>query len=355
MTATRFAPFGTTIFAEMTRLATLHQAVNLSQGFPDFDGPTFIIDAAEKAMREGHNQYARMSGEPVLCEAIAHRWARDTGMAVDPDTTVTVTSGCTEALAATFLGLLNPGDEVILFEPWYDSYQACAAMAGAVPRLVPLRPDADGVFRFDEAEFRAAWTPRTRAVLVNTPHNPTGKVFTREELDLVASCCRAHDAIAITDEVYEHIVFEGEHVRLATLPGMEDRTITLSSLGKTFSLTGWKIGWAIAPPHLTRGIRSAHQFLTFAIATPFQHGAVVALRDGDEAIAEMRTRYRAARDHLASALDEVGFRACRPQGTYFIMADHSALGFEDDVACCRALCEEAGIAAIPPTAFYTDK
>jgi aspartate/methionine/tyrosine aminotransferase len=235
---------------------------------------------------------------------------------VDADAEVTVTSGCTEAIPAAILGLVDPGDEVVVFEPYYDSYPACLSMAGAVPRFVTLRPPD---YAFDPDELRAAFSPRTRAVIINTPHNPTGKVYTREELELIAGLCREHDAIAITDEVYERLVFEGEHVRMASIHGMRERTVSLSSLGKTFSLTGWKIGWAVAPPPLTAGVRAAHQFLTYATATPFQHGAVEP-----------------------------------PAGTYFVLADHTPFGFPDDVRFCKHLIEEVGVAAIPPSAFYHD-
>ncbi len=358
----RFAPFGTTIFAEMTRLAQEHGAVNLSQGFPDFDGPGFVRQAAARATTGGDpsaNQYARMQGLPALNEVIARQWAERTGIARDPSREVTVTSGCTEALAATFLGLLNPGDEVVMFEPFYDSYRACAAMAGAGVKFVPLRPGlgAGGGFGFDESELRAAFTGRTRAILVNTPHNPTGKVFTRHELEIIARLCNEHDVLAITDEVYERLVYleERPHVSLATLEGMAERTVTLSSLGKTFSLTGWKIGWAIAPTGLSAGVRSAHQFLTFAVATPLQHAAAEALTNGEEYVRGLVEEYRASREFLAGVLERTGLRVFPTEGTYFIMADHSALGFEDDVAFCRHLTSEIGVAAIPPSAFYSRK
>ncbi len=351
--ARRFRPFGTTIFTEMTALAQKHNAVNLSQGFPDFDGPDFIKDAAAKAMADGHNQYARMAGIIPLVETLAERWHRLTGQTVDPLTQVTVTAGCTEALAAAALGLLNPGDEAILFEPFYDSYRPCLAMAGAVPKFVTLTPQPDGGFGFDPAALEEAVTPgRTRAIFLNTPHNPTGKVFTRAELESIAELCRRHDLIAVTDEVYEHLVFEGEHIRLAMLPGMAERTLTLSSLGKTFSLTGWKIGWAIGPADLTAALRSAHQFLTFAVATPLQHAAVAALRAPEGYFTDFLANYRARRDYLLDVLRRAGLRPVEPQGTYFILADHRPLGFADDVAFCRHLVERVGVAAIPPSAFY---
>lgn len=356
MTAQRLTPFGTTIFTTMTRLALQHSAVNLSQGFPDFDGPEFVKDAAIAAMREGHNQYAPMTGVHALRQAIAARWKISAGPEIDPDACVTVTSGCTEAIAAALLGVLNPGDEVVLFAPYYDSYRASVAMAGGVPRFVTLRPAADPArgFTFDPAELRRAVTKKTRALLVNTPHNPTGKVFTRAELELIAAACIEHDLIAITDEVYERLTYEDSnpHIHLATLPGMAERTITLSSLGKTYSLTGWKIGWAVAGAELSKAVRAAHQFLTFATSTPFQHAAAAALQQGEGYVASLVAQYRGSRDFLSGALADIGFAVYPAAGTYFLMADHTRFGFADDVAFCRHLTEKVGVAAIPPSVFY---
>lgn len=357
--AARLQPFGTTIFAEMTALANKHGAVNLAQGFPDFDGPEAAKVAAKAAIDAGEAQYARMTGVPKLNQAIAGAFSRRTGVPVDPDAQVTVTSGCTEAIAATFLGLINPGDEVILFEPFYDSYRACVALAGARPRFVTLRPGlgAGGQgFGFDPQELRRAFTDKTRAILVNTPHNPTGKVFTRDELDLIARLCRDLNVIAITDEVYEHLTYGTDHVSLASLPAMFDRTVTLSSVGKSFSLTGWKIGWSIAPATLTAGVRAAHQFLTFATATPLQHGAAAIIANPGDAVREYVELFRRNRDVLSSALRELGFRVFDAEGTYFIMADHTEvsarLGVSGDRALCAALIERFGVAAIPPSVFY---
>lgn len=359
--AQRLQPFGTTIFTEMTALAIKHNAVNLAQGFPDFDGPQLAKDAAKAAIDAGHSQYARMFGVPKLNAAIAGAFSKRIGQSIDPDAHVTVTSGCTEALPATFLGLINPGDEVILFEPFYDSYRACVALAGATPRFVTLRPDATGRFGFDESELRAAFTDRTRAILVNTPHNPTGKVFARAELQLIASLCQKHDALAFTDEVYEHLTYEPSlpHISLASLPGMWERTVTLSSLGKSFSLTGWKIGWAIAPASLTAGVRAAHQFLTFATATPLQRGAAAVIENPGPIVNEYRALFRRNRDVLGKALASLGFKAFPSDGTYFIMADHSEvskrLGASDDRDLCHKLIERCGVAAIPPSVFYENR
>ncbi|MBX3365257.1 MAG: aminotransferase class I/II-fold pyridoxal phosphate-dependent enzyme [Phycisphaeraceae bacterium] len=352
----RLRPFGTTIFAEMTRLAMANNAINLSQGFPDFDGPDFVKEAAIEAIRAGHAQYARTQGVPLLNQAIAKRWAEDLGIDLDPDEQVTVTSGCTEAIAASMLGLVNPGDEVVLFEPYYDSYRACVAMAGGVARCVPLRPEGS-TFAFDMDELRRAVTPRTKVVLLNTPHNPTGKVFSERELLAIAGVCIERNLIVISDEVYEHLVYESDqpHVRIATLPGMFERTLTLSSLGKTFSLTGWKVGWAVGPSGLSRALRSAHQFLTFATATPLQHAAAVAITRSDDYVADLVSRFRQKRDMLLDALIALGLKVFPPAGTYFIMADFSDVYDGDDISFCRRLTEDLGVAAIPPSVFYQQK
>ncbi len=358
MIADRFAPFGTTIFAEMTALANAHGAVNLSQGFPDFDGPAPGREAAIEAINAGHNQYAPLPGTAVLREAIAGWASRVNGIDPDPSSEITVTSGCTEAIAATMLGLLNPGDEVVVFEPAYDSYRACLAMAGAVPVFVTLHPTHDG-FAFRSDELAAAFSPRTRAVLLNSPHNPTGVVLDEAQLREIADLCIAHDAIAISDEVYERIVYPGAaHRSIASLSGMRERTVVLSSSGKSFSLTGWKIGWAIAPAPLTAGIRAAHQFLTFAVATPLQHGAAALLNGGEPEIERLLAHYTHTRSLLCEALDELGFGVQQPRGSYFILADHTRvtqrLGLSTDVELCRWLPEHAGVAAIPPSAFYAN-
>lgn len=366
--ASRLAPFGTTIFTEMTRLAIAHNAVNLSQGFPDFEGPAFIKQAAISALNSSKNQYTRSFGDPALNTAIADFWNEQTGQTADPDTEITVTCGCTEAIAATMLGLVNPGDEVILFEPFYDSYRASVAMAGGVTKVVQLVPSNTAKdhagrprFTFDSGQLRAAFSPRTKLSLVNTPHNPTGKVFTRDELACIAELCVRHNIIAVTDEVYELLTFDDTlpHLRLATFPGMAGRTITCSSIGKSFSFTGWKVGWTIAPPNLSRAVRAAHQFLTFATPGPTQLAAAEALRNplGKQATQELCSHLRSMRDKLTPALESVGFRCFAADGTYFVMADHTEvsrrLGLSgDDVVLCRYLTQHVGVAAIPPSAFY---
>lgn len=351
-TATRLRPFGASVFSTMTALAIEHGAINLAQGFPDFDGPDVLLDAAAAAMGAGHNQYARSAGHPRLVRAVADRVAHDYGLAYDPWTEVAVTAGATEGIAAAMLGLLEPGDEVVLFEPFYDSYPAAVAMAGGTVRPCTLRfPD----FALDEAALAACFTPRTRAVLLNTPHNPTGKVFAPDELAAIARLCEAHGAIVVADEVYEHLTYDGTpHVPIATLPGMRERTLTLSSLGKTYSLTGWKTGWATGPAHLVAGLQAAHQFLTFCSATPFQQAAAVALDTlRDDFVAELKAEYTARRDRVVAALRAVGLDVAVPRGTYFVLADFArAWPHGDDIAFARHLTKDVGVACIPPSAFY---
>lgn len=357
-TAERFRPFGTTIFTTMTALANEHQAVNLSQGFPDFDGPDIGKKAAQKAIDDGYNQYAPLAGLPVLRESIA-RWSSDyNNLTCDPATEITVTSGCTEAIAAALLGLVNPGQEVIVFEPFYDSYRACLAMCGAIPKFVTIRPTPDG-FAFDPDELKAAFNCNTRAVLLNTPHNPTGMVATDQQLKQIAELSQKHDAIVLSDEVYERLTYDYHtHRSIATLPGMKERTVVMSSIGKTFSVTGWKVGWTIAPEALTAGIRSAHQFLTFSVPGPMQMGAAVMLDHARDEVDALHAHFTQTRGLLCEALTELGFDFQPPQGAYFIMANHrqvsERLGLKDDIELCTWLPQHAGVAAIPPSAFYND-
>src|SRR3954452_10463225 len=345
--AARWQGFGTTVFTEMSALAERTGAINLGQGFPDEDGPAEVLEAAARALRDGHNQYAPLPGVPALREAIAAHQARFYGIAVDPETEVQVTFGATEAIAAALLGVCEPGDDVVCFEPFYDSYAAGIAMAGAVRRPVTLAPPK---WTLDPDALEAAITRRARVLLLNTPHNPTGKVFSRPELELIADACVEHDLIAITDEVYEHLVYEGEHVPLATLPGMAERTLTISSLGKTFAVTGWKTGWAVGPRELVAATRTAKQYLTFAGGTPFQHAGAVALGLGDEVYGALARDLRVKRDRLCAGLEAAGLEVLRPAGTYFANVDCG----RDGTAFCRELVERAGVVAIPTSVFYDD-
>jgi len=348
----RLVEFGTTIFAEMSALALATGAINLGQGFPDTDGPQEVADAAVAAIRAGHNQYPPGLGIADLRLAVAEHQKRFYDLDFDPDTEVLVTAGATEAIAAVMLSLLEPGDEVVLFEPYYDSHIAGIAMAGAQRRLVTLRPPR---YRFDPDELAAAIGPRTRMIVVNSPHNPTGKVFDRGELELIAELCRRHDLLAVTDEVYEHLAYDGEHIPLATLPGMRERTITVSSGGKTFSFTGWKIGWVCAIPELRDAVTAAKQFLTFVNGAPFQHAIAVGLRLGDAYFDGLRAGLMARRDQLTDGLAAAGFEVYRPAGTYFVTADVRPLGFDDGMALCRRLPELCGVVAVPSVVFYDNE
>ncbi|PIA47326.1 hypothetical protein AQUCO_01400176v1 [Aquilegia coerulea] len=347
--AKRLEKFKTTIFTQMSMLAVKHGAVNLGQGFPNFDGPDFVKEAAIQAIKEGKNQYARGYGVPDLNSAVASRFKKDSGLVVDPEKEVTVTSGCTEAIAATILGLINPGDEVVLFAPFYDSYEATLSMAGAKIKAITLRPPD---FSIPIDELKAAVSKNTRAILMNTPHNPTGKMFTRKEMDTIASLCIENDVLVFSDEVYDKLAFEADHISIASLPGMYERTVTMNSLGKTFSLTGWKIGWAIAPPHLTWGVRQAHSYLTFATSTPMQSAAATALRAPDSYYEELKEDYNAKKAILVEGLKSVGFVVYPSSGTYFVIVDHTPFGLDNDVAFCEHLIQEVGVVAIPTSVFY---
>jgi len=349
--ADRLQGLGTTIFTEMSALAERTGSINLGQGFPDEDGPPAVLEAAVAAVRGGANQYAPLPGVPALRAAIAEHQRRRYGLVHDADTEVQVCFGATETIAAALLGLCDPGDEVVALDPFYDSYRAGAALAGARLVGVPLRPPE---WRFDPDELAAAVTERTRVLLLNTPHNPTGRVLDRAELEAVAAVCRERDLIAVSDEVYEHLVFEGEHVPLATLPGMAGRTLTVSSIGKTFSVTGWKTGWGCGPAELVAAVRGAKQFMTFAGGTPFQHAAAVALATAEEHGGRLAGELAAKRDRLCEGLERAGFEVLRPAGTYFVNADVRPLGSDDGVAFCRDLPERAGVVAIPTSVFCGD-
>jgi N-succinyldiaminopimelate aminotransferase len=350
----RMRPFGTTIFAEMSALAARTGSVNLGQGFPDTDGPASMLDAAAEALHSGHNQYPPGPGIPALRAAIAAHQREYWQLDYDPDTEVLVTAGATEAIAASILALCEPGDEVVCFEPYYDSYAASIALAHAVRRPVTLRPGSDGRYGFDADELRAAFGPRTRLVLLNSPHNPTGKVFTRSELALIAALCVEHDAYAVTDEVYEHLVFDGKHEPLADFPGMRERTVQISSAGKTFSCTGWKVGWACGPAPLVSAVLRVKQFLTFVNAGPLQPAVAHALALPPSYFHEFREDLRAKRDLLVAGLTEAGFGVYAPEGTYFVTADVTPLGGTDGVDFCRALPERCGVVAVPTQVFYDD-
>jgi len=348
---TRLRRFGTSIFTEMTALAHQHNAINLGQGYPDFNGPEFVLAAAADAVRNGPNQYSPMPGMPVLREAVARRFELDHGVDIDPDEEVTITPGTTGAIAATMLGILEEGDEVVLFEPWYDSYPATIELTGATCRYVRLEsPD----FAIDRERLEAVITPRTRMLVVNTPHNPTGRVLSSAEIDIIEDLATRHDLIVFSDEVYEHLYFDTPHESLMRREGLRSRTIVASSIGKTFSLTGWKIGWTIAAPELTMGVRASHQFLIFSVATPLQVAAAAALNAPQSYFESFRDEYSRKRDILVDGLAASGLEVIPPEGTYFALIDHTAHGLPDDRAFCRYLLEEAGVAAIPVSAFHHD-
>ncbi|OHU31207.1 aminotransferase [Mycobacteroides franklinii] len=357
-TVERLRPFGATIFAEMSALAVRHDAINLGQGFPDEDGPASMLDAAQQAIRSGLNQYPPGLGTPELRRAItADRLARY-GEELDPDTQVLVTVGATEAIAGALLGLVEPGSEVILIEPYYDSYAAVVAMAGAIRVPVPLVPDGAG-FALDTEALAAAITPRTAALVINSPHNPTGKVFTDAELARVAELAVQHDLLVISDEVYERLLFDGRtQTPMASLPGMADRTVTISSAAKTFNCTGWKIGWACGTPELVAGVRAAKQFLSYVGGGPFQPAVAVALDTEQAWVKNLRESLQRRRDRLSSALAGLGFEVHSSEGGYFVCADPRPLGFSDGAELCQRLPETVGVAAVPVGAFcdkYSDQ
>lgn len=352
MPASRLQGFGVTIFAEMSALAERTGSINLGQGFPDSDGPSVMSEAAVDAIRGGKNQYPPGQGTPELRQAIAAHQRRFYGLEHDPDSEVLVTAGATEAITAAVLALCEPADEVVMFEPYFDSYAPAVAMAGAVRRVVPLRPPS---WAFDIDEFAAAITPRTRLVLLNSPHNPTGKVFDAEELAAIAQVCIDADVLVVTDEVYEHLVFEGRHVPMASLPGMAERTLTVSSAGKTFSFTGWKIGWVCGPEALVTAVRTAKQFMTYVNGAPFQPAVAIGLGLPDEFFSGAASDLALRRNRLCDGLKSAGFDVYRPMATYFAMVDVSAVGEVDGVEFCRRLPERCGVVAVPASVLYDDR
>jgi N-succinyldiaminopimelate aminotransferase len=351
----RVAGFGTTVFVEINNLARQHNAVNLGQGAPDFDGPPEVLAAAIAAVNSALNQYAPGIGMLAVREAIAKHSERFYGQKLNPDTEVLVTTGATEGVFAAILGLTDPGDEAIVFEPVYDTYVPNLVMAGVTPRYVPLRGDN---WTFDPDELATAFNSRTRAIIVNTPHNPTGKVFSRDELRAIADLCQKHDVVAITDEVYEHILYDDAiHTRLATLPSMHERTVTISSLGKTFSVTGWKIGWAIGPAPLVNAVNQAHQFITYAVASPLQAAAAAALTLPFSFFENLQSSFQSRRDRLIEVLQKVGFKVFKPAGSYFVMVDWRAVApkhVQDDMQFAQWMIRDVGVACIPASPFYQE-
>jgi aminotransferase len=343
--------FEESVIRLMTRLCVAVDGINLAQGFPDFPAPQALKDAACAAIQADVNQYAITWGSPALRAAIADKYGSALGRALDPEREITVVCGATEAMLAAIMATVDPGDEVVVFEPYYENYGPDAVLSGARPRYVRLHPPD---WRFDPDALAAAFGPRTRAVVVNTPHNPTGKVFTRAELEQIAALCQRWNAVAITDEIYEHLVYEGEHVRIATLPGMWDRTITISGLSKTYSVTGWRLGYLIAPERLSVPIRRVHDFLTVGAAAPLQEGAAVALRFPPSYYAELLAGYVERRALLLAGLEAVGFRVYPPAGAYYVMTDVEGFGVADDVAFVRTMIERVGVAAVPGSSFYAD-
>jgi len=348
--AERTAGFTESVIREMTRLVAMHGGINLAQGFPNFPAPSEIKDAAKRAIDGDVNQYAITWGAPSLRRALARTYGELYGMDVDPERMITVTCGATEAMVSALLAIVDPGDEVVVLEPFYENYGPDAAICGARPVYVPIRHPA---LRFEEEELRRAFSPRTKAVIVNTPNNPTGRVFDRTELELIAELCQEHDVIAVTDEIYEHIRYEGAHIPLATLDGMADRTITISSASKTFSVTGWRVGWIVAPAELTAGIRKVHDFLTVGAPAPLQEAVAEALALGRPYFDKLSAGYRARRELLFGALETAGFSPRLPQGAYYILCDISGFGFHDDTAFARWLITEVGVAGVPGSSFFS--
>ncbi len=354
LTAARVGLFTESVIREMTRLNDLVGGVNLAQGFPDFAPPSELLDAAARALREGYNQYAITWGSPRLRAAIAEKFAWYNGVEVHPDQHLTVTCGATEAMMATLLAIIDPGDEVIVFEPFYENYGPDAALSGATPHYVTLHLD-DPEFAFDPAALRAAFSPKTKAIIINTPHNPTGKVFSRMELELIADLCRHHNVLAVTDEVYEHLLYDGrQHHSIAALPGMAERTVTINSMSKTYSVTGWRVGWTVCKnAAITSAIRKAHDFLTVGAAAPLQEAAVTALHFPRPYYAQLAAMYAGKRDRVLRLLRNAGFLPIVPHGAYYIMASIAPFG-RDDVAFTHYLINDVGVAAVPGSSFFRD-
>ena len=353
----RVAHFTESVIREMTRQAMVHNAVNLAQGFPDFPAPAEIKKAAQDAVAADVNQYAITWGAKNLRNAIARQMETWHGVKVDPERQVTVCCGSTEAMISTLLAVCNAGDEVIVFEPYYENYGPDSILSGAKPRFVKLRPPSDGSgeWTFDEKELRAAFHRHTKAIIVNTPNNPTGKVFTRGELELIRDLCTEFDVLAITDEIYEHILYDGaKHIAMASLPGMEERTITINGMSKTYAVTGWRVGWTVAPPKITDAIRKVHDFLTVGAPAPLQEAGAMALGMPASYYTDLAEGYRKRRDRLIPALEEAGFRCFRPRGAYYVMTDIGKFGFSDDVTFTKYLVSEVGVAAVPGSSFYRD-
>ena len=353
----KVSQFTESVIREMTRQAMLYGAVNLAQGFPDFAAPAEIKQAAQAAIDGDVNQYAITWGAKNLRNAIARQMGVWQGIAADPEKEVTVCCGSTEAMISTLLAVCNAGDEVVIFEPFYENYGPDSVLSGARPRFVKLRPpEGDrGEWTFDEKELRAAFDQHTKAIILNTPNNPTGKVFTRAELELIRDLCLEFDVLAITDEIYEHILFDGtEHISMASLDGMRERTVTINGMSKTYSVTGWRVGWAVAPEKITNAIRKVHDFLTVGAPAPLQEAGAAALSLPPEYYAKLAEGYRVRRDHLIPALEAAGFRCFRPRGAYYVMTDISAFGFQDDASFSKYLVKEIGVAAVPGSSFYRD-
>ncbi|HUX09776.1 MAG TPA: aminotransferase class I/II-fold pyridoxal phosphate-dependent enzyme [Terriglobia bacterium] len=345
--------FTESVIREMTRLALRHGAVNLAQGFPDFAAPAEVKEAAVRAVQADINQYAITWGTREFRRAIAERFEKDSGLAIDPEQEVTVCCGATEAMIASLLAVVNPGEEVVVFEPFYENYGPDAIISGAVPRFVPLRPPD---WTFDPEELAAAFNERTRALILNTPNNPTGKVFSLEELEAIAGIVRNSNAYVITDEIYQYLVYEDRrHISMAALPGMRERSITINSMSKTYSVTGWRVGYAIAPPPITQAIRKMHDFLTVGAAAPLQQAGITALRFDDGYYHKLREDYLKRRDRLLAALGDAGFQCFKPYGAYYIMTDVSGFGFPDDIEFTRHLIENVGVAAVPGSSFYSQR